>query len=80
MNLRLPWGNIVSEMANLSKRGWKECKLGKVITSNPRSITDGKGGIIEITGASHPRLEIKIEPMFMYPSDLHLGKLNKSKT
>lgn len=37
----------------------------------------GKGGIIEITGINHPQLELKIEPMFKYPSDLHFGKLNK---
>ncbi len=37
----------------------------------------GKGGIIEITGANHPQLELKIEPIFMYPSELHLGELIK---
>lgn len=30
---------MMSDMANLSKRGWKECKLGDVVVSNAKSIT-----------------------------------------
>jgi len=35
----------------------------------------GKGGTIEMTGANHPHLELKIEPIFQYPSENHLGEL-----
>ena len=36
----------------------------------------GRGGVIEKTGPNHPELELRIEPIFKYPSDLHLGELN----
>jgi hypothetical protein len=32
------------------------------------------GGAIEFTGSAHPRLTLKIPPLFRYPSDLHLGE------
>lgn len=37
----------------------------------------GEGGLIEKIGVNRPELELKIEPIFKYPSDLHLGELNK---
>ena len=37
----------------------------------------GKGGIFEMTGPNHPNLEMKIEPIFKYPSENHLGKLRE---
>jgi hypothetical protein len=40
----------------------------------------GKGGMIEKTGSSHPQLEITIEPIFRYPSELHFGELINKKT
>lgn len=39
---------------------------------------EGIGGAIEITGPNHPRLRLSIEPIFKYPSDLHLGELRYS--
>jgi hypothetical protein len=41
--------------------------------------SNGKGGIIERTGVDHPRLELKIEPIFQYPSDNHLGDFLSKK-
>lgn len=32
------------------------------------------GGIMEVTGPRHPVLQMKIPPLFRYPSDLHLGE------
>jgi len=37
----------------------------------------GQGGIIEQTGTGHPNLELKIEPIFLYPSENHLGEFAK---
>ncbi len=38
--------------------------------------SDGKiGGCIEITGTARPNLTLHIEPIFEYPSELHLGEL-----
>ena len=36
---------------------------------------DGWGGEIELTGPNHPELLLKIDPIFKYPSDSHLGEL-----
>jgi len=36
---------------------------------------EGVGGIIEMTGPMHPSLEARIQPIFRYPSDRHLGEL-----
>jgi hypothetical protein len=35
----------------------------------------GRHGVIEITGADHPQLELRIKPIFKYPAELHLGEL-----
>ena len=54
---------------------------GKLYDSNGRGIAfgkmlgqDGWGGGIEMTGQNHPNLEMKINPIFKYPSELHLGE------
>lgn len=44
--------------------------LGKVRGPNGKI-----GGSIEITGTAHPNLTLHIEPIFKYPSELHLGEL-----
>lgn len=55
---------------------------GKFYSKDGRGVAFGKsvgpagtGGAIEITGPSHPELLLSIEPIFKYPSDLHLGEL-----
>ncbi|MEW6455266.1 MAG: hypothetical protein AB1410_00945 [Acidobacteriota bacterium] len=55
---------------------------GKFYDGNGQGIAFGKidtpqgaGGIIEITCPDHPILELKIKPIFKYPSEMHLGKL-----
>jgi hypothetical protein len=35
----------------------------------------GPGGAIEFTGPANPKLQLRIAPMFRYPSDTHLGEL-----
>ena len=39
----------------------------------------GVVGVIELTGAEHRELELRIEPIFEYPSDLHLGEFRETK-
>jgi hypothetical protein len=75
-------GEIVLQVKNVGNRIQFQ---GKFYDDDGRGVglgkhSSGTGGIIEITGTNHPQLELKIEPMFMYPSDLHLGELNKQKT
>lgn len=36
---------------------------------------DGSGGLMQVLNPQHPENEIKIKPMFRYPSALHLGEL-----
>lgn len=48
---------------------------GGVAFGKMRGPDEGIGGAIEITGPNHPRLLLSIEPIFKYPSDLHLGEL-----
>lgn len=54
---------------------------GKIYGSKGQGVAFGKtktpgiGGIIEITGSNHPNLELKIGPIFRYPSEFHLGEL-----
>lgn len=57
---------------------------GKFYGPNGDAIAFGKGvdasgslgGIMEMTGPNNPVLKMKIQPMFLYPSELHLGELN----
>lgn len=55
---------------------------GKFYDSTGRGVAFGKvcgpqgvGGGIEFTRPDHPQLKLKIEPIFKYPSELHLGEL-----
>jgi hypothetical protein len=56
---------------------------GKFYDSRGNGVAFGKvrgpngkiGGSIEITGTAHPNLTLHIEPIFKYPSELHLGEL-----
>ncbi|NCO67705.1 MAG: hypothetical protein COY75_01380 [Nitrospirae bacterium CG_4_10_14_0_8_um_filter_41_23] len=57
---------------------------GKFYDSNGKGVAlgkheSGKGGIIEMTGTRHPQLEMKIEPIFQYPSDNHLGEFRDTR-
>ena len=36
------------------------------------------GSMIEMTGPNHPKLDSTIEPIFKYPSGLHMGELRQS--
>jgi hypothetical protein len=39
---------------------------------------DIDGGVMEFTGPKYPKLMLKIEPIFQYPSDNHLGQFRDS--
>jgi hypothetical protein len=47
---------------------------GKGIGFGKMKGPNGWGGAIELTGPNHPKLTLKIQPIFKYPSELHLGE------
>ena len=75
LEVRDPSGDIVLQVRALPDRIQLQAKL---YDSNGRGIALGKatgGGAIELTGPNHPNLELKIEPLFRYPSSTHIGEL-----
>ncbi len=72
-----PTGDVVLQVRALLDRVQLHAKLYE---PNGRAIGIGKGpggGIFEVTGPQHPVLKLKIERMFVYPSDLHLGETQR---
>jgi len=75
-------GDIVLQVKVLNDRIQFQ---GKFYNSQGNGVALGKhdsgqGGVIEMTGANHPHLKLKIEPIFQYPSENHLGELVQEKT
>ena len=75
-------GNIVLQVKVLKDRIQFQ---GKFYDNQGNGVALGKhdsgqGGVIEKTEANHPHLELKIEPIFLYPSENHLGELVQEKT
>ncbi len=67
-------GDIIFQIRLIENRVQLQAKI---YDSNGNGIGihgDEKGGYIELTGINHPVLNFKIEPIFKYPSDLHLGE------
>lgn len=67
-------GDIVLQVKILNDRIQFQ---GKFYDRNGNGVALGRvegGGIIEWTGIGHPQLELKIKPIFQYPSDNHLGE------
>lgn len=78
LEVKDPRGDIVLQVKLVQNRVQFQAKL---YDSNGRGVAFGKirgpngwGGIIELTGSSHPHLTLKIQPLFKYPSNLHLGQ------
>ena len=73
-------GDVVLQLRFLGDRVQFQ---GKFFNSAGQGIAVGKikgpdgqtGGAIEVTGSAHPHVQMRIKPMFRYPSDRHLGEL-----
>jgi hypothetical protein len=73
-------GDIVLQVRALADRVQFQAKLydssGHGIGFGKIRGPDGKwGGAMELTDPAHPKLTLRIEPLFTYPSDQHLGEL-----
>ena len=72
-------GDVVLQLRFLGDRVQFQ---GKFYDSTGQGISVGKltgadgtvGGAIELTGPTHPNMRLKIQPIFKYPSDRHLGE------
>ncbi|MBA4121973.1 MAG: hypothetical protein H0X72_05880 [Acidobacteria bacterium] len=67
-------GDIIFQVRLIENRVQLQAKI---YDSNGRGIGihgDKEGGYLELTGTNRPTLDFKIEPIFKYPSDLHLGE------
>jgi hypothetical protein len=83
LEVKDPAGDIVLQVRLIEDRIQFQAKLydatgrgigiGKVLGPN------GWGGAIELTGPNRPKLTIKIQPIFKYPSRLHLGEFIGAK-
>ena len=65
----------VQFQAKLYDASGRRIGFGKITGPKPK----GTGGGIEITGPDHTKLTLKIEPIFKYPSELHLGEFVESQ-
>jgi hypothetical protein len=52
---------------------------GKGIGFGKMKGPKGESGVIEQTGPQHPKLTLQIQPIFKYPSGLHLGEFAATK-
>jgi len=82
LEVKDPSGEIVLQVKALRDRIQLQAKMfdssGRGFAFGKLHGPDGWGGGIEFTGAAHPELQMKFEPMFAYPSDSHLGELAHS--
>ena len=72
-------GEIVFQVKHVSDRIQFQ---GKFYDTNGKGIAlikspDGKGGLMVHLGPNVPDKDSIIEPLFKYPSDLHIGEMNK---
>ncbi len=79
LEVKDPTGDIVLQVKLLADRVQFQAKIydsnGVRWGIGKKSGPEGRGGVIEKTGSAHPSLTLKIEHIFKYPSDLHLGEL-----
>ena len=85
LEVKDPSGDIILQVKVVEDRIQFQAKLydatGRRIGLGKSKGPDGWGGSIEFTGSNRPELKLKIQPLFKYPSDLHLGEyLNDIKT
>jgi len=81
LEVKDPSGDIVLQVRALPDRVQLQAKLYNL---SGRGFAFGKmpgapGGIIDFTGPKNPELRLRIEPIFEYPSDLHLGQLRERR-
>jgi hypothetical protein len=78
LEVKDPTGDIVLQVRIVKERVQFQAKLydatGRGIGFGKMKGPNGWGGAIELTGPNHPKLTLKIEPIFKYPSALHLGE------
>jgi hypothetical protein len=79
LEVRDETGDVVLQARRLKDRVQFAGKFhgadGRAVAIGKTIGPDGKvGGAIEITGPAHPRITMKIAPLFRYPSDLHFGE------
>jgi hypothetical protein len=77
LELKDPSGDIILQIKLVEDRIQFQAKLydasGRRIGFGKSQSPEG-GGVLEFTGQKHPELELKIQPIFKYPSELHLGE------
>ncbi len=79
LEVKDPTGDIVLQVRALPDRIQLQAKFyeatGRGVGFGAIRGPDGQwGGGIELTGSAHPRLTLRIAPLFKYPSDRHLGE------
>jgi len=78
LEVKDPTGDIILQVRLVKDRVQFQAKLhdanGRGIGFGKMKGPDGWGGAIELTGPNHPKLTLKIEPIFKYPSEFHLGE------
>jgi len=84
LEVRDPTDDVVLQVRLVEDRVQFQAKLydatGRGIGFGKALGAKGLGGIIEMTGPNHPELTLKINPIFKYPSDLHLGEFAQERT
>lgn len=80
VEVRAPNGEVVFQIRLVGNRAQLQAKLygrdGQGIAFGKGIGPDGApGGLIERTGPNRPDLTLKIDPLFRYPSDRHMGEL-----
>lgn len=79
LEVKAPSGDILLQVKLVEDRVQFQAKLhdatGRGIAFVKCLGPDGKwGGCMEFTGPNNPELSLKIQPIFKYPSELHLGE------
>lgn len=78
LEVKDPTGDIILQVRLVKDRVQFQAKLydttGRRIGFGKMKGLEGWGGAIEFTGQNRPELLLKIQPIFKYPSELHLGE------
>lgn len=83
LEVKDPTGDIVLQVRLVEDRVQFQAKLydatGRGIAFGKCLGPEGWDGCIEFTGPNRPELTTKIQPIFKYPSESHLGELAEPK-
>jgi hypothetical protein len=84
LEVKDPSGDVVLQVRLVEDRVQFQAKLydatGRRIGFGKILGPEGWGGAIEFTGPNKPELDLKISPLFKYPSALHLGEFVNGKS